>query len=72
MYIAQNVYDLEGIFPLNDIYTTQVFNLSANRLLIEKWSISPLSNMVDGKVEKPFGHNWTFFSMKTSALSLDS
>ena len=35
LYIVWNVYDLENVFLFTDIYTTQVFNLSADCLFIE-------------------------------------
>ena len=35
------------------MYTTWVFNLSTNHLLIEAWGLISLNTTVDGEVEKP-------------------
>ena len=39
------------------MYEIQVFNLSANCLLVEVWGLPLLNTMVNGEIKKPVGCN---------------
>ena len=63
-YIAYNIYDLEDVFLLTDIYVTQVSNLSADCLLIKARDLSFLSTIIGDEIEKPVRYNRSFFFVK--------
>ena len=63
---------MEGVFPLTDIYATQVSKLFADCLLVKTWGLPLLSSMVGNEAEKQVECNPPFLFMKTLALLLDS
>ena len=57
LYIALNIYDLKGVFPLTYMYKIQVSNLSTDCPLVEVWGLPSYSTTVGSEVEKPIERN---------------
>lgn len=55
---------MKDILLLNNMYATQVFNLSINCLLIKIWVVPHLNIIIDNEIEKPVKYNQSLFFIK--------
>ena len=73
LYVLFKMYMTSKMYSHLLIYIQlRFFNLFANCLFVEAWSLLLLSTTVSSKFEKPIGRNWPLLLVKTSAFLLDS